>query len=146
VRLVKEAVDLYLIEERDDLYYQTNESKPYSGWAKVMYDSGQTARLQRFKDGKLDGLHTLWHENGQKRTEGTYKNGKKVGLQTYWHENGQKWAEGTYKDGKPDGLWTAWHENGQKRNETSYKDGEVISAKWWNSKGEEVATKEEANQ
>ena len=116
MRLVKEAVDLYLIEERDDLYYQTNESKPYSGWAKVMYDSGQTARLQRFKDGKLDGLHTLWHENGQKRTEGTYKNGKKVGLQTYWHENGQKWAELTLRD------------------------GQVISEKWWNSKGEEVET------
>ena len=40
--------------------------------------------------------------------------------------------------------WASWHQNGQKRSEEIYKDGELISEKWWNSKGEEVATKEEA--
>ena len=37
-----------------------------------------------------------------------------------------------------------WHENGQKMHESTYKDGELISEKWWNAKGEEVATEEEA--
>ncbi len=37
-----------------------------------------------------------------------------------------------------------WHENGQKMNESTYKDGELISEKWWNAKGEEVETEEEA--
>ena len=40
--------------------------------------------------------------------------------------------------------WASWHQNGQKRSEEIYKDGELISEKWWNSKGEEVATKEGA--
>ena len=60
------------------------------------------------------------------------------------HENGKKKAEGAYKDGKPDGLATGWHENGQKMVEGTYKDGELVSPKYWNSKGEEVETEEEA--
>ncbi|MDB4521642.1 hypothetical protein N9080_05585, partial [Akkermansiaceae bacterium] len=63
-----------------------------------------------------------------------------------WDENGQKEVEATMKDGKPDGLMTEWHENGQKQAEVIFKDGEEVSAKYWNSKGEEVETEEEANE
>ena len=52
----------------------------------------------------------------------------------------------TIKDGKPDGLQTGWHENGQKAGEGTYKDGEEVSMKYWNSKGEEVETAEEAEE
>ena len=119
-RLLKDAVEFDSLEERDGLYYQVNESEPYSGWAKKMYDSGQVQGLAQFKDGKPDGLATTWHENGQKQFEATYKDGKMDGLETTWHENGQKWRE------------------------TIYKDGEQLSEKYWNSKGEEVETVEEA--
>ena len=115
-RLLKEAVEGDSIEERDGLYYQTNESEPHSGWTKKMYDSGQVKGLGQVKDGNPEGLVTAWHENGQKQ------------------------AEGTHKDGEPDGPWTAWHENGQKGLEATTKDGELVSVKYWNSKGEEVET------
>ena len=97
VRLLKEAVELDSLQYRDGLNYQINESEPYSGWAKEMYDSGQVERLVKFKDGKQDGLATYWHKNRQKRAEGTMK------------------------------------------------DGKLISAKYWNSKGEEVETLEESD-
>jgi len=142
-RLLKEAVDFDSLEERDDLHYQVNESEPYSGWAKEMYDSGQVEMLSQFKDGKPDNLFTSWHENGQKADEFTFKDGKPDGPITRWYENGQKEAEGTFKDGKPDGPSTEWHENGQKKSEVTYKDGEKVSAKYWNSKGEEVETEDE---
>ena len=48
------------------------------------------------------------------------------------------------KDGKSDGPHTSWHENGQKAAEGTSKDGEEVSGKYWNSKGEEVETREEA--
>ncbi len=191
-RLLKEAVDIESFEEREGLLCRSNESEPYSGWAKKMYDSGQVQALVQFKDGKADGLFTLWHENGQKQEEKTYKDGEEHGHQTLWHyngqkeeektfkdgkedgpytkyyENGQKEEEGTYKDGNldgfhtgwhengqkkgettfkngtKDGLFTEWHENGQKRTEATFKDGEQVSAKYWNSKGEEVETEEES--
>ena len=60
-----------------------------------------------------------------------------------WHQNGQKASEGTSNDGKPEGLFTKWHSNGQKAGERNFKDGEQVSAKYWNSKGEEVETFEE---
>ncbi len=145
-RLLKEAVDIDLqnLQKLLDVFYLPNESEPYSGWVKSMHDSGQVQFLAQFKDGNPDGLMTDWHENGQKKMEITYKDGKRDGLRTRWHENGQKRQESTFKDDLEHGLWTSWHDNEQKRNETIYKDGEVISAKWWNSKGEEVETKEEA--
>ena len=34
-------------------------------------------------------------------------------------------------------------ENGQKKSDTIFKDGKELSAKYWNSKGEEVETFEE---
>jgi len=191
-RLVKDAVDFDSLEEREGLYCQTNESKPFSGWAKVMiggnvllglgqwkdgkrdglqrawygngqkmdeqtfkdgelvglqtawHDNGQKMDEVTFKDGELVGLATKWHENGQKRSEATYKDGEKRGLWTEWYENGQKRSEATYKDGKQDGLWTEWGENGQKKAEGTLKDGEKLSTKYWNAKGEEVETLEEA--
>ena len=117
-RLLKEAVDLESLEERDDLAYQDN--KPYSGWAKMIHDSGQVQALSQFKDGKLDGLFTVWADNGQKV------------------------KEGILKDGKQHGSYTEWHENGQKATEVTFKDGEEVSTKHWNSKGEEVETAAEA--
>ncbi len=122
VRLLKEAVELDSLQYRDGLHYQINESEPYSGWAKTMYDSGQASRLGRFKDGKHDGL---W---------------------VWGHENGQREREATFKDGKPHGLFTAWRENGQKWGEETYKNGKLVSTKYYNSKGEEVETEEEARQ
>ena len=97
------------------------KSKPYSGWAKAMSDSGQVHALMEIKDGKHDGLVTYWWGNGLKREEITFKDGKQDGLATYYYDNGQKKAEVTYQDDKQ------------------------ISGKYWNSKGEEVETVEEVH-
>ena len=121
-RLLKVAVDRDSLQTRNGLYYLPNESQPYGGWVRRVYDSGQVEGLTQFKDGKPDGLATVWHENGQKQ-----------GL-------------AQFKDGKPHGPDTRWHENGQKQREVIYKDGEEVSAKNWNSKGEEVETWEEAEE
>jgi LysM repeat protein len=55
-----------------------------------------------------------------------------------WYKNGLKYEEINYKDGKEEGLKTQWHGNGQKRSEHNFKDGVEISAKSWNSKGEQA--------
>ena len=93
-RLLKESVDMESLEKRGRLLYQSNEL--YSGWAKMLYHSGQVSWLSRFKDGE------------------------------------------------PVGLMTQWYENGQKMGEQVWKGFELVSEKWWNSKGEEVETAEEA--
>ena len=38
-------------------------------------------------------------DNGKLKKETYYKNGKEEGVITVWYKNGQKWFEGTFKDG-----------------------------------------------
>ena len=88
-RLVKEAVDFDSLKERDDLHYQTNESEPFSGWTKEMYDSGQVQALLQCKDGKADGPSRTWHENGQKQAEVIWKDGELVSKK-FWTITGEE--------------------------------------------------------
>ncbi len=44
------------------------------------------------------------------------------------------------------GKYFEFHDNGQKMMEATFKDGTPISEKYWNSKGEEVDSLEEADQ
>ena len=134
------------------------------------YLDGQKKSEENYKDGRYDGLQVIWHKNGQKKEEGNFKDRVREGLWVEWHENGQKsrevnykdgdyngqWLEFdengqkameyNYKDGKVDGLMVWWHQNGQKSSEVKYKDNRRIqgSEKYWNSKGEPVNSREEA--
>ena len=90
--------------------------------------NGQKAREETYKDGKRDGLRTRWHENGQKDSEALYREGRKVGLETTWHENGQKKSEITWKP-------IEGHTSSSK-----------VSEKYWNSEGEEVESRDEAQE
>ena len=110
------------------------------GW----YEGGQKQGAVTYKDGKYDGLMRLLYKNGQKKSEVNYKDGKEDGLAVAWYENGKKQGEANFKNGKQDGLAVMWHPNGQKMNEGTYKDGEIVSEKYWNSKGEPVDSREEA--
>jgi formylglycine-generating enzyme len=161
--IIAEAIDEDKLQKRgkkgEELYYAPNKQTPYTGWSKSMYDNGQIAGLVQLKDGKEDGLTTLWYESGQKKYEqnlkggeldglqsGWYKNGQKHlelmakdgkyhGPSTKWYENGQKEGEATFKDGNLDGLATGWHENGQKKIEGNWKDGKKIGIwyEWFNN-------------
>ena len=155
------------LEPREGLAYVKGSDAPYTGKMYGLYENGQKKLQGNYKNGKRDGLWVVWHENGQKKSEGNYKDGnqdgpitlwhkngqksqevnwkdgKKEGLNVKWHDNGQKQYEANFKDHKLDGLTTSWHKNGQKRSEVNYKDGELISKKYWNSKGEEVETEGE---
>ena len=104
-------------------------------WVSYFHSTGKKSYDENYKNGKYDGLTTIWYKNGQKSSEGTFKDGVKDGLEMNWYENGQKKSEYTLKNGKLDGLTTRWYENGQKKSEWTYKDGNKISKKEWNEDG-----------
>ena len=62
------------------------------------------------------------------------------------YDSGQVFWLVRFKDGRQDGSTIKFHENGQKWEEEFYKEGELISTKYWNSKGEEVADALESDQ
>ena len=115
-----EGVNQDELEYRGGIAYLKGSETPYTGKSFELYDNGQKSSEENWKDGKRNGLNLGWHENGQKD------------------------SEANYKDGMTDGLAVWWHENGQKSGELNFKDGELISEKWWNSKGERVDSYKEA--
>ena len=116
-----EGVNIKELEPREGVVYLKGSDTPYTGKIFSLYPSGKREQEGNFKDGKVDGLSVEWHENGQKA------------------------AEKNFKDGKEDGLFVLWHENGQKMAEGKAKNGELVSAKFWNSKGKPVDTIQETN-
>jgi antitoxin component YwqK of YwqJK toxin-antitoxin module len=116
------------------------------GLSTFWYKSGNKKSETNWRDGKPDGLMSSWYENGQRMEKGTYKEGKLDGPLVTWHENGQKEQESNWKDGQMDGTFTLWHKNGNKMLQGTMKRGKPISKQFWNSKGEEVYSKEEAEQ
>ena len=87
---------------KEDRKFLDLDGKPYTGFYTNYYDrvNDQQGYFEEYyKDGKLNGLSTWWHENGQKQNEDHYKDGKLNGLSTCWHENGQIEGEGFFKDG-----------------------------------------------
>jgi antitoxin component YwqK of YwqJK toxin-antitoxin module len=64
--IIAKAIDEDKLQKRgkkgEELYYAPNKQTPYTGWSKSMYDNEQIAGLVQLKDGKEDGLTTLWYE------------------------------------------------------------------------------------
>ena len=118
------------------IYFSKGSDTPYTGKVYELHPNGQKGYEGKYKVGLQEGLIVMWYESGQKFREENYIDGEKEGLWGEWYPDGQKSWEASYKDGKVNGIWTRWHENGQKATEENYKDDELISAKYWNTKGE----------
>jgi len=114
-------------QARNGLIYLPNQQEPFTGNNSCVYaNTSQLYVTGKFKDGKLVGKWTWWHENGQMEKIGNYKDSKLDGKWTGWHENGQKYFEENFKDDENHGKSTMWLENGQKVGEGNYKDGKLI--------------------
>ena len=120
-----EKVVSYL-QDRGGVWYEKNTEVPFTGVLVETYDDGQKWIEKHYKDGKGDGVSTIWYENGQKKVEGNWTSGKWNGLWTHWDENGQKRSEGNNKDGENDGTWTYWDKDGNITSTKTWKDGELV--------------------
>jgi antitoxin component YwqK of YwqJK toxin-antitoxin module len=121
----KQEGEVIHLQERKGLMFESNQEKPFTGKYIEYSVFGQEKKRaeKNYKDGKRNGLSTLWYESGQMQSKANYTGGKQNGLETVWYMNGQKGAEGNYKDGKRDGLWMEWHTNGPKWKVINYKGG-----------------------
>lgn len=117
---------------------------PFTGRFFDSFENGDKRLEANVKGGKFHGPTVRWYENGQKEAEIIFVEGTMHGASNYWFKNGQMESEVIFKEGKLNGGVLNWHENGQKRREATYKDGVLISENFWNKKGEEVDSKQEA--
>jgi len=121
-----DTVDYKTIELKDDgLSYKRGSDKPFTG--AVAYHKGSKSGIANFKDGKKEGLETMWLKNGKKWKENNYTDGK-LEHTIEFYGNGKKLRENNYKDGKKEGVQTSWYTSGHKRKEEYYINGK--SGRW----------------
>lgn len=71
----KERVTSEDLVVRNDIAFLPNEDKPFTGRYETFYPNGNKKGVAHLKDGKFNGLMTLWDENGQKVSERNIKDG-----------------------------------------------------------------------
>jgi hypothetical protein len=80
-----------------------------------------------------------WYTNGQLLAEVHYKNGKKDGIQTIWSENGRMKCQSEYSDGLLNGYFRSYHQTGFRHLDLWFLNGKKQGlCRSWNSEGELV--------
>ena len=81
------------------VYEKGHEDTPFTGTAVRSYEDGRRA-VTEFKNGKGNGLSTLWQANGNKAMEVTLVDDKPHGILTKWDEKGNELSRAEYVNGK----------------------------------------------
>lgn len=98
--LQSEIEGAILIDEYDD------EKSKWFGLSTGYYKSGKKQfEMMHDKEGKTT-YHKIWFENGNLELDASYKNGKLDGVYTRYHENGKIAYKREYADGKPTSKWS----------------------------------------
>jgi len=99
------------LEFKNGIAFIPSTEKPFTG--RWVASDGKRRFDAIFKNGRENGLRTVWDGNGQKIAEEIFKNGNLNGLATYWYDNGQIVVKKTFKNGKE--INTKKYENKPKR-------------------------------
>lgn len=95
ILLLCSSVYAHNLQNRNGVYYEINQEKPFSGSATDKYPSGQISAKYNLKNGKYHGKIQKYYENGQLSLEENYKDGKPDGdVKVY-----NLFVDGNYKDG-----------------------------------------------
>lgn len=96
------------------------ESSPAK--ANSTLEIGDVSALNKYKDGKKNGLWRTYYQTGQLKTEGRYSAGLKEGVHKEWAKDGILLLEGIYAQGKANGLMKWYHERGHLAGEGNMVD------------------------
>jgi len=112
---VSEGREVNRLQEGEWKYYHNNSKALMSiekykegkldGLRKVFYDKGAVAEETNYVVGVKDGAYKKYTEKGVVLEEATYKNGEFTGPAIYRDESGKVVSQGTYTDGLKTGVW-----------------------------------------
>lgn len=114
-----------LHQKTDQLYYNNNDTVPYTGKV-IEYSDSTKVRLEFYcKNGLKDSTEIQWFINGKIKSKSKYKQGTPIDTITKWYDTGQKMIMSPFnKEGLINGKQIVWYLNGNKFCETIYLDGE----------------------
>ena len=109
----------------DEIYnYENDQLQGYS--ETNVYMGGCSKEKGNFKDGKRDGLRTIYWETGQLAYQGMYRRGKEEGVHERFYPNGQLERRGRYSIGSRHGRWDWFERDGRPLESRIYDYGEMI--------------------
>lgn len=109
-------------------------------------DKGRRIRLERYKDGKQEGITEAYYAEGPKQSENGFKGGMRDGQYTAWAVNGSLVTRGQYAMGVPSGTWEEFYPNGQVRARTRLADWHILERKCFHPEGRPVACTDDAEE
>ena len=83
-----------------------------NGIQTLYYDNGKPEMKSNFLNGKLHGKSTSYSYTGKVKVIENYTNGVLNGKKTTFYQNGNVKAEAIFKNGKLEGPFISYHENG----------------------------------
>lgn len=138
-------VDSVITEKKGGVLRINGE--PYSGFLfELDKQSGDTLSIEKFIEGKPEGIHREFYSGGIKKSERAFEDGKKEGLYLSWYPNGNKKAESNFSEGEYQGTLREWTESGVLIREMNYAKGyESGRQQAWDSDGKQLANYEVRN-
>lgn len=76
------------------------------------YFNGEKQEETYLKNGKKDGVSTMWFMSGEKMYEAHYSDDILNGTFVQYYENGEKEYEAEYNMGRPTGTWKYYKNDG----------------------------------
>ncbi|MEO8405718.1 MAG: energy transducer TonB [Chitinophagaceae bacterium] len=142
--------------------YHDSTCKIPEGIFYYFHPNGTLSSTGKFVNGKKEELWLSYHSNGMMSDSTFYTNGKPSGISQSWNSNGYQTDSALYMaDGKSvsvswfdngtlssagykindamQGKWRFYHSNGNISAEEVYDHGKLLSRKYFNESGEEIA-------
>lgn len=122
-KILSDCAEFGKLQERgdDELLYEPNNDKPYTGWAKSEKD-GRLLSLGQISDGRISGVFVSWYENGQRRKFARTKNKTWLSVQV-WKPNGEVCPETNLNNGN--GVVVNYRDDGNLSIRNEYKNSKL---------------------
>ena len=104
--------------------YQINEDSLMHGEYNRFYKEGNLAESAGYKNGKLNGIRTIFYHNGTKEIEEIYKMDSLDGSYKSYYPSGELEFKCEYVNNKIQGKSYKYYESGQIMEEVLFKDNE----------------------
>ncbi|RZA04128.1 MAG: hypothetical protein EOP47_00195 [Sphingobacteriaceae bacterium] len=109
---VKKIPTTKIMERKGNVWYLKGSTTPYTGKFIDYFFNGKIQGEGSMKNGKVDGLRTIYYANGNKSLFRNYVDGIANGYSEEYFINGNIKQKGTFKDGKDEGVWQDFYSTG----------------------------------
>ena len=126
---IKKIPTVKQMERKSGKWHFKGSLNPYSGPFIDYFFNGKKQGEGILKEGRLEGLRTVYYQDGTTSYYRNYVNGFENSESKEYFLNGKIHQEGKFKNGKDDGLWKEWYSTGDLKRQTEFKEGKVQPTK-----------------